>query len=144
MQSAKAFSKKKTNSRSGYYQLRVAKADVPKIAFRTRYTNYEFLVMPFGLTNAPAVFMVLMNKVFQQYLDQFVIIFIDDILLFSPDDEEHIKHLNKVLQRLRGEKLYTKYDKCEYWLNQVAFLGHKTIEKSIQVDPKKKIKYIYI
>ena len=79
--------------------------------------HYKFLVMPFGLTNAPAVFMALMNKVFQPYLDEFVVVFIDDILVYSPNEEEHAKHLNKVLQRLREEKLYAKYDKCEFWLN---------------------------
>ena len=87
--------------------------------------------MPFGLTNAPAVFMALMNRVFQPYLDQFVIVFIDNILVYSPNDEEHARHLSKVLQRLREEKLYAKYDKCEFWLNQVAFLGHEITERGI-------------
>ena len=135
LQSARVFSK--IDLRSGYYQLRVAEADIPKTTFRTRYKHYEFLVMPFGLTNALAVFVALMNKVFQPYLDQFVIVFIDDILVYSPNEEEHAKHLNKVLQRLREEKLYAKYDKCEFWLNQIAFLGHEITEKGIQVDPKK-------
>ena len=135
LQSAKVFSK--IDLRSGYYQLRIAEEDVPKIAFRTRYGHYEFLVMPFGLTNAPAAFMALMNRVFQPYLDQFVIVFIDDILVYSSNEEEHTHHLSKVLQRLRDEKLYAKYDKCEFWLNQVAFLGHEITERGIQVDPKK-------
>ena len=135
LQSARVFSK--IDLRSGYHQLRVAEMDVPKTAFRTRYGHYEFLVMPFGLTNAPAVFMALMNRIFQPYLDQFVIVFIDDILVYSPTEEEHAQHLSKVLQRLRDKKLYAKYDKCDFWLKQVAFLGHIIIEKGIQVDPAK-------
>ena len=93
--------------------------------------------MPFGLTNVPVVFMALMNKVFQPYLDQFVIIFIDDILVYSPNEEEHVKHLNIVLHTLRKEQLYAKYEKCEFWLNEVTFLGHVLTGSGIKVDPRK-------
>ena len=87
--------------------------------------------MPFGLTNAPAVFMALMNRVFQPYLDRFVIVFIDDILVYSPNETEHAHHLGMVLQRLREEKLYVKYDKCDFWLTRIAFLGHEVSEKGL-------------
>ena len=127
----------KIDLRSGYHQLRIAEADVPKTAFRTGYGHYEFLVMPFGLTNAPAAFMALMNKVFQPYLDKFVIVFIDDILVYSPDEQQHALHLGNVLQKLREEKLYAKYEKCDFWMNRVAFLGHEVTGEGIQVDPRK-------
>nr|GFD23894.1 putative reverse transcriptase domain-containing protein [Tanacetum cinerariifolium] len=103
-------------------QLRVKEQDVFKTAFRTRYGHYEFLVMPFGLTNAPAVFMDLMNRIFHEFLDKFVIVFIDDILVFFKSKEEHEDHLRTVLQTLRQEKLYAKFSKCEFWLSSVAFL----------------------
>ena len=135
LQGARVFSK--IYLRSGYYQLRIANADVPKTAFRTRYGHYEFLVMPFGLMNAPTVFMALMNKVFQPYLDKFVIIFIDDILVYSRDEEEHANHLRLVLQTLREKQLYAKFNKCEFWLDQVVFLGHIVSGEGIKVDPKK-------
>ena len=99
-------------------------SDVTKTAFRTRYGHYEFLVMPFGLTNAPAAFMDLMNRVFQPYLDKFVIVFIDDILVYSGSSEEHSEHLRIVLQTLREPQLYAKLSKCLFWLDKVAFLGH--------------------
>ncbi|MEQ5220386.1 reverse transcriptase family protein, partial [Morganella morganii] len=104
-----------------YHQLRVAEADVPKTAFRTRYGHYEFTVMPFGLTNAPAAFMDLMNRVFQPYLDEFVVVFIDDILVYSSDPAEHEKHLRTVLHILREKQLYAKLSKCEFWKTSVAF-----------------------
>ena len=135
LQGARVFSK--IDLRSGYHQLRIANADVPKTAFRTRYGHYEFLVMPFGLTNAPAVFMALMNKVFQPYFDNFVIVFIDDILVYSRDEEEHANHLRLVLQTLREKQLYAKFNKCEFWLDQVVFLGHIVSGEGIKVDPKK-------
>ena len=104
----------KIDMRSWYYQLRVKDVDVPKTAFRTRYGHYEFLVMPFGLTNAPTTFMDLINRVFRPYLDQFVVVFIDDILVYSRDDQEHEEHLEIVLQTLTEKKLYSKLRKCVF------------------------------
>lgn len=127
----------KIDLRSGYHQLRVKAEDVAKTAFRTRYGHYEFLVMPFGLTNAPAAFMDLMNTVFREQLDKFVVVFIDDILVYSPDEEVHVKHLREVLEILRQKKLYAKFSKCEFWLKSVAFLGHVVSGEGISVDPKK-------
>ena len=135
LQGAQVFSK--IDLRSGYHQLKIAETDIPKTAFRTRYGHYEFLVMPFGLTNAPAVFMALMNKVFQSYLDKFVIVFIDDILIYSRNKSEHEQHLRTVLQTLREKQLYAKFSKCEFWLDQVVFLGHVVSAKGIKVDPTK-------
>ncbi|KAL5578787.1 hypothetical protein UlMin_011229 [Ulmus minor] len=109
---------------SEYHQLRIKESDILKSAFRTRYGHYEFLVMPFGLTNAPAAFMDLMNRVFQAYLDKFVIMFIDDILVYSRSQEEHANHLRMVLQTLVEHRLYAKFSKCEFWLQSVQFLGH--------------------
>ncbi|WMV58815.1 hypothetical protein MTR67_052200 [Solanum verrucosum] len=108
------------------------------MAFRTRYGYYEFLVKSFGLTNAPAAFMDLMNKVFRQYLDMFVIVFIDDILIYSRSKNGHIDHLRIVLQVLKDQQLFSKFSKCEFWLRSVAFLDHIVSSKSIEEDPKKK------
>nr|GFB63756.1 RNA-directed DNA polymerase homolog [Tanacetum cinerariifolium] len=127
----------KIDLRSGYHQLRVKEQDISKTAFRTRYGHYEFLVMPFGLTNAPAVLMDLMNRIFHEFLDKFVIVFIDDILVFSKSKEEHEDHLRTVLQTLRHEKLYAKFSKCEFWLSSVAFLGHIVSAEGIMMDPAK-------
>nr|GEY58487.1 putative reverse transcriptase domain-containing protein [Tanacetum cinerariifolium] len=127
----------KIDLRSGYHQLRVKEQDISKTAFRTCYSHYEFLVMPFGLTNAPAVFMDLMNRIFHEFLDKFVIVFIDDILVFSKSKEEHEDHLHNVLQTLRHEKLYAKFFKCEFWLSSVAFLGHIVSAEGITMDPAK-------
>ena len=127
----------KIDLRSGYHQLRVQEDDIPKTAFRTRYGHYEFLVMPFGLTNAPAVFMDLMNRVCKPYLDQFVIVFIDDILIYSRTKEDHEQHLRLILELLGKEKLYAKFSKCEFWLREVHFLGHVINDKGIHVDPAK-------
>ena len=127
----------KIDLRSGYHQLRIKEEDIPKTAFRTRYGHYEFMVMSFGLTNAPAAFMDLMNRVFKDFLDKFVIVFIDDILVYSSTEEEHEHHLRLVLQRLREHRLYAKFSKCEFWLPQVAFLGHVVGKDSILVDPSK-------
>ncbi|KAL0539555.1 hypothetical protein IC582_023771 [Cucumis melo] len=120
LQGATVFSK--IDLRSGYHQLRIKDEDVPKTAFRSRYGHYEFIVMSFGLTNAPAVFMDLMNRMFREFLDTFVIVFIDDILIYSKTEAEHEKHLRMVLQTLRDNKLYAKFSKCEFWLKQVSFL----------------------
>ncbi|GJV90448.1 putative reverse transcriptase domain-containing protein [Tanacetum coccineum] len=121
LQGSRYFSK--IDLRSGYHQLRVHEDDIPKTAFRTRYGHFEFTVMPFGLTNAPAVFMDLMNRVCKLYLDKFVIVFIDDILIYSKTKEDHEVHLGLVLELLRKEKLYAKFSKCEFWLQEVHFLG---------------------
>ncbi|GKB43174.1 putative reverse transcriptase domain-containing protein [Tanacetum coccineum] len=123
--------------RSGYQQLRLHKDDILKTAFRTRYGHFEFTVMPFGLTNAPAIFMDLMNRVCRPYLDKFVIVFIDDILIYHKTQEEHVEHLRLVLKLLKKEKLYTKFSKCEFWLREVQFLGHVINGNGIHVDPSK-------
>ncbi|KAM1958501.1 hypothetical protein ACFX15_003880 [Malus domestica] len=127
----------KIDLRSGYYQLKIKNEDVPKTAFRTRYGHYEFLMMPFGLTNTPAAFMDLMNRVFQPYLDKFVIVFIDDILVYSKSKAKHARNLKLVLSSLREHQLHAKFSKCEFWLNQVAFLGHVISAQGIQVDSQK-------
>ncbi|KAL5563785.1 hypothetical protein UlMin_033532 [Ulmus minor] len=111
--------------------------DIPKSAFRTRYGHYEFLVMPFGLTNAPAAFMDLMNRVFKEFLDKFVIVFIDDILIYSKTKEEHDEHLRITLRTLEEHKLYAKFSKCEFWLDKVHFLGHVVSKDGVSVDPAK-------
>ena len=110
--------------------------DIPKTAFRTRYGHFEFTVMPFGLTNAPAAFMDLMCGVFHPYLDQFVVVFVDDILIYSQSEEEHEDHL-RILQALRDHQLYAKFSKCEFWLIEVRFLGHVVSASGVSVDPEK-------
>ncbi|GJU98439.1 putative reverse transcriptase domain-containing protein [Tanacetum coccineum] len=127
----------KIDLRSGYHQLRVREEDIPKTAFRTRYGHYEFQVMPFGLTNAPAIFMDLMNRVCKPYLDKFVIVFIDDILIYSKNKEEHEGHLRLILELLKNEELYAKFSKCEFWIPKVQFLGHVIDREGIHVDPAK-------
>jgi hypothetical protein len=124
---AKVFSK--IDLRSGYHQIKIRPSDIPKTTFSTRYGLYEFLVMSFGLTNAPAYCMYLMNSVFMTELDKFVVVFIDDILIYSKNEEEHAEHLRIVLQRLREHKLYAKFSKCEFWLDSVKFLGHTHYKK---------------
>ena len=127
----------KMDLRIGYHQLRVGEADIPKTAFRTRYGQFEFTVMPFGLTNAPAAFMDLMHRVFQPYLDQFVVVFVDDILIYSKSEEEHEDHLRVVLQLLRDHQLYAKFSKYEFWLTKVGFLGHVVSASGVLVDLEK-------
>ncbi|GJV89520.1 putative reverse transcriptase domain-containing protein [Tanacetum coccineum] len=114
----------KIDLRSSYHPLRVREEDILKTAFRTRYGHYEFQVMPFGLTNAPTIFMDLMNQVYKPYLDEFVIFFIDDILIYSKNKQEHEEHLKLILELLKKEELYVKFSKCEYWIPKVQFLGH--------------------
>nr|GFA41968.1 putative reverse transcriptase domain-containing protein [Tanacetum cinerariifolium] len=127
----------KFDYRSCYHQLRVKDEDIPKTNFRTRYGHYEFQVIPFGLTNAPAVFMDLMNRVCKPYLDKFVMVFIDDILIYSRNKEEHTNHLRIILELLRKEKLYAKFSKCNFLINIVQFLGHVIDSQGIHVDPAK-------
>ncbi|WVZ89418.1 hypothetical protein U9M48_035830 [Paspalum notatum var. saurae] len=135
LQGACVFSK--IDPRSGYHQMKIRPSDIPKTAFITRFGLYEYTVMSFGLTNAPAYFMNLMNKVFMEYLDKFVVVFIDDILIYSKTEEEHEEHLRLVLQKLREHKLYAKLSKCEFWLDKVPFLGHIVSKGGIMVDPNK-------
>ena len=135
LQGASHFSK--IDLRSGYHELKIRREDIPKTAFRTRYGHYEFLVLPFRLTNTPAAFMDLMNRLFKPYLDKFVVVFIDDILIYLKSHVEHGEHLKIVLQTLRTHQLYEKLSKCEFWLNSVSFLGHVISKKGGQVDPKK-------
>lgn len=135
LQGAKCFSK--IDLRSGYDQVWVREADIPKTALRTRYGHYEFRVLSFGLTNAPAVFMDLINRVFKTFLDMFVIVFIDDILVYSRSEAKHADHLRMVLRVLQHQKLYAKFSKCEFWLTSVAFLGHIIGADGILVDTQK-------
>ncbi|GKD45951.1 putative reverse transcriptase domain-containing protein, partial [Tanacetum coccineum] len=125
----------KIDLRSGYHQLRVHEDDIPKTTFRTRYGHFEFTVMPFGLTNAPAVFMDLMNRFCRPYLDKFVIVFIDDILIYSKTQEEHVEYLRLVLGLLKKEKLYAKFSKCEFGLREVQFLRHVINGNGIHCRP---------
>jgi hypothetical protein len=127
----------KIDLQSRYHQLKIRATDIPKTAFITRYGLYENTMMSFGLTNAPAYFMDLMNKVLVEYLDKFVVVFIEDILIFSKNEEEHDEHLHLVLQKLKENQLYTKLNKCEFWLKEVSFLGHIISEGGISVDPSK-------
>ncbi|GKC08680.1 putative reverse transcriptase domain-containing protein, partial [Tanacetum coccineum] len=127
----------KIDLRSGYHQLRVRDEDIPKTAFRTRYEHYEFQVMPFGLTNAPAVFMDLMNRVCKPYLDKFMIVFIDDILIYSRNKEEHANNLRIILELLKKEKFYAKFSKFDFWIRIMQFLGHLIDSQGLHVDPAK-------
>jgi hypothetical protein len=127
----------KIDLRSGYHQLKIRETDIPKTAFCTRYGLYEYTVMSFGLTNAPAYFMYLMNKVFMEYLDKFVVVFIHDILIFSKLVEKYEEHLTLVLEKLRSNQVYAKFSKCEFWLTEVAFLGHVISVGGVLVDPSK-------
>ncbi|GJU92831.1 putative reverse transcriptase domain-containing protein [Tanacetum coccineum] len=135
LQGSRVYSK--IDLRSGYHQLRVREEYIPKTPFRTRYGHYEFQVMPFGLTNAPAVFMDLMNWVCKPYMDKFVILFIDDILIYSKSKEEHAEHLKLILELLKKEELYAKFSKCEFWLSRVQILSHVIDSEGIHLDPAK-------
>ncbi|GKB74409.1 putative reverse transcriptase domain-containing protein [Tanacetum coccineum] len=117
--------------------LRIKEDDSPIMAFRTWYGHFEFQVMPFRLTNAPAVFMDLMNRVCKLYLDKFVIVFVDDNLVYSKDEEEHAKHLKIILELLKKERLYAKFSKCDFWLDSVQFIGHVIDRNGVHVDPTK-------
>ena len=123
--------------RTSYHQLRVREIDIPKTKFRMRYGHFEFTVMPFGLTNAPATFMNLMHRVFQPYLDQFFVVFMDDILIYSQSEWENECHLRIVLQLLRDHQCYAKFSKCRFWLTKVRFLGHVVSASGVSVDPEK-------
>ncbi|XP_017406240.1 uncharacterized protein LOC108319577 [Vigna angularis] len=133
LQGASVFSK--IDLRSGYHQIRVKEGDIQKTAFRSRYGYYEYVVMSFGVTNAPAIFMDYMNRIFRPYLDKFVVVFIDDILIYSKSHEEHEEHLRVVLGVLKEKELYAKLSKCEFWMKSVQFLGHVVSAEGISVDP---------
>jgi hypothetical protein len=135
LKNAKFFSK--IDLRSGYHQMKIRFKDIPKTAFVTRYERYEFIVVSFGLTNALADFMNMMNKVFMDELDKFVVVFIDDILVYSSTAEGHEQHLRVVLERLRQNQLYAKFSKCEFWLEKDTFLGHVLTAEGVAVDPVK-------
>ena len=127
----------KIDLRSGYHHLKIKWEDLPKTAFRTRYGHYEFLVLPSGLTNAPAYFMDMMNRVLHAYLDKFMVVFIDDILVYSNTKEDHTEHLRTVLSTLANHKLYAKLKKCDFWMEKVQFLSHVISAEGISVDPAK-------
>ena len=135
MAKEKVFSK--IDLRSGYHQINIRPEDIPKTTFSTRYDLYEYLVLSFGLTTAPAYFMYLMNSVFMPELNKFVVVFIDDTLIYSENEADHAEHLRVVLSRLREHKLYAKFSKCEFWLSKVPFLGHILSKNGISVDPTK-------
>jgi Reverse transcriptase (RNA-dependent DNA polymerase) len=127
----------KLDLRSGYYQVRIAEGDEPKTTCVTRYGSYEFLVMPFGLTNAPATFCTMMNEVFQEYLDKFVVVYLDDIVIYSSTLEEHVEHLKKVFAKLREHKLFVKLEKCSFAQEKIKFLGHIIQQGCIRMDQDK-------
>ncbi|KAF5445533.1 hypothetical protein F2P56_034579 [Juglans regia] len=127
----------KIDLRSSYYQLRIRGKDVLETAFRSRYEHYEFKVMPFELANASTAFMDMMYHVFQSYLDSFVVVFIDEILVYSQNLEKHTSHLLLVLGNLREHQLYVNLRKCEFWLIEVRFLGHVMSQEGVGVDPSK-------
>jgi hypothetical protein len=134
LRGARVFSKIDLNS--GYHQLRIHEEDIEKTAFCTRYGHYEFIVMSFGLTNVLAAFMEAMNRMLHEFLDDFVVVFLDDILIYSKTEEEHERHLRIVLSALRKNQFYGKLKKCAFWLSEVAFLGHVISQQGIEVDPK--------
>jgi hypothetical protein len=132
---AKVFSK--IDLRFGYHQIKIRASDISKTTFSTTYELYEYLVMSFGLTNALAYFMYLMNSVFMPELDKFVVVFIDDILVYSKNEADHTKHLHTVLQRLRDQQLYAKLSKCEFWLSEIKLLGHTISQDGVSIDLRK-------
>ncbi len=127
----------------GYYQIRITQGDEKKTPCHIRYGSYKFLVMPFGLTNALTTFCTLMNDIFQEWFDDFVVVYIDDILVYSNSMEEHAEHLRKVFQRLRENKLYAKFEKCEFGVSEVDFLGHRITQEGLKMDDHK-VKVIWI
>jgi hypothetical protein len=135
LKDAKIFSK--IDLSLGYHQVRIKEEDINKTTFRTRYGHYEFTVVPFGLSNAPFVFMCLMNGVFREYLDKFVIVFLVDIIVYSKSEEQHEHHLRMVFQVLREHQLYAKLSKCSFYQNIIHYLGHIIFEDGIAVDPEK-------
>jgi alkyl sulfatase BDS1-like metallo-beta-lactamase superfamily hydrolase len=127
----------KIDLRSGYHQIKIHAKDILKTAFSMRYDMYEYLVMSFALTNAPAHFMYIMNSVFMPKMDKFVVVFINDILVYSKSMEEPEEDLHVVLQRLREHQLCAKFSKCEFWIDEVSFLGHMISLEGIVMDPSK-------
>jgi hypothetical protein len=127
----------KMDLRLGYHQIKIRNGDIPKTDFVTRYGQYEYTIMSFGLTNAPATFSRLMNSIFMEYLDKFVVVYLDDILIYSKNEEEHAEHLRLVLEKLREHRLYAKFSKCEFWLPEVTYLGHVISGKGIAVNPER-------
>lgn len=127
----------KIDLRFSYHQICVKLDDIPNTTSKTRYGHYEYIVMSFGVSNAPGVFMEYVNRIFHPYLDEFVVVFIDAILIYSKSYEEHAKHLKIVLQALRENKLYANLSKCEFWLEEVSFLGHEISSGGISLDPSK-------
>ena len=123
--------------RLGYHQIKIKNGDIPKTAFVTHYGQYEYTVMSFGLTNAPATFSRLMNSIFMEYLDKFVVVYLDDILIYSKNEQEHAEHLRLVLMKLREHRLYAKFSKCEFWLQEVTYLGHVISGNGIVVNPER-------
>ena len=123
--------------RSGYHQVRIKDEDIPKTTFRTRYGPYEFVVVPFGLTNALTTFMCLTNIVFSRFLDKFILVFLDDILIYSKNEDVHEEHLRLTLQFLRENHLYAKLSKCDFYRDRIQYLGHIISKEGISVDPEK-------
>src|SRR3954471_11768850 len=127
----------KMDLRLGYHQIRIREEDIPKTTFTTHYGLYEYTVISFGLTNAPATFSRLMNSIFMEYLDIFVVVYLDDILIYSKNEEEHAEHLRLVLMKLREHHLYAKFTKCEFWIPEVTYLGHVISAKFIAINPER-------
>ena len=127
----------KIGLRSGYHQVRIKDEDIFKTTFRTHYRHYDFVLMPFWLTNAPTYFMCLKNNVLSKYLDKFIVVFIDDVLIYSKTKEEHDEHLHIILQVLREHKLYGKFSKCDFFKDKIQYLGHVISKEGISVDPDK-------